>query len=196
MIAVGTELFCELGYGRTSMEMVALRAGVSKPTLYRLFENKKSLFAAALDRHRLETFVIPPSDDMPLAEALGGILRADLDRGAFREQMRIVEMGLAEEAQDPDLREVLRNHGADPTRDDLAAWLARRMERGELRRAGDPRMLAGVILGLMFVMSHFPDCGSEEDVRPTFVRLCVDLFLHGLVDRTPPADHASDDARA
>lgn len=187
LITVAHDIFCEVGYEKTTMESVASRARVSKPTLYRLFENKKSLFAAVLDHHRQETAVLPVPDDMPLAEALARILRVDLDSDAFLKQMRIVEMGIAEEVHNPDLREVMRNHGADPTSKAFATWLSLQMDRGQLRRAGDPRMLAGVLLGLVFVTSHFPGAGSEEVDRPALVRLCVDLFLHGLTPRASKA---------
>jgi TetR/AcrR family transcriptional repressor of mexJK operon len=54
VIEAATELFLALGYAGTTMEQVAVRAAVSKPTVYRFFADKETLFAqvvfATLDR--------------------------------------------------------------------------------------------------------------------------------------------------
>jgi TetR/AcrR family transcriptional repressor of mexJK operon len=46
--AVARRLFVEAGFAGTSMEAIAAAAGVSKPTLYRYYENKEALFADVL----------------------------------------------------------------------------------------------------------------------------------------------------
>ncbi|HET6167527.1 MAG TPA: TetR/AcrR family transcriptional regulator C-terminal domain-containing protein [Marmoricola sp.] len=55
VLAAATDLFLTLGYSRTTMEQVADRASVSKPTLYRFFADKEALFAEVvfetLDRY-------------------------------------------------------------------------------------------------------------------------------------------------
>ncbi len=49
-----TELFAERGYGATTLEEIAKRAGVTKPLLYQHFASKKALHFALLSRHRDE----------------------------------------------------------------------------------------------------------------------------------------------
>jgi len=50
LLDVGRELFAERGYDATSVEEVALRAGVSKPVVYEHFGGKEGLYAVVVDR--------------------------------------------------------------------------------------------------------------------------------------------------
>ena len=43
-------LFMQQGFEATSMDAIALAAGVSKPTLYRYYQNKEALFIAVLEQ--------------------------------------------------------------------------------------------------------------------------------------------------
>ena len=63
MIEAAAKLFAERGFDATSMDTLAAAAAVSKPTLYRYFENKEALFAAAL-QSLLEQ--LPPPEAMIL----------------------------------------------------------------------------------------------------------------------------------
>jgi AcrR family transcriptional regulator len=50
LLDVGRTLFAERGYDGTSVEEVALRAGVSKPVVYQHFGGKEGLYAVVVDR--------------------------------------------------------------------------------------------------------------------------------------------------
>jgi TetR/AcrR family transcriptional regulator, mexJK operon transcriptional repressor len=65
VLEVATELFLTEGYGATSIEAVAERAGVSKRTFYHRFDNKAALFAAVV--HRIIEEIRPPPG-VPLLE--------------------------------------------------------------------------------------------------------------------------------
>jgi AcrR family transcriptional regulator len=58
ILEVATELFLSEGYGSTSIEAVARRAGISKRTFYHRFEDKAALFAAVV--HRIIEQIRPP----------------------------------------------------------------------------------------------------------------------------------------
>ena len=45
-----TELFARQGYGATTVDQIALRAGSTKPTLYARFASKEELYARAIER--------------------------------------------------------------------------------------------------------------------------------------------------
>jgi AcrR family transcriptional regulator len=55
LIDVARELFGARGYGATSIEEIAARAGVSKPVVYEHFGGKEGIYAVVVDRemHRL-----------------------------------------------------------------------------------------------------------------------------------------------
>src|SRR5258708_8265305 len=48
LLDAAESVFVELGYSSASMDDIARRAGMSKKTLYRLFETKEALFAAVI----------------------------------------------------------------------------------------------------------------------------------------------------
>jgi AcrR family transcriptional regulator len=50
LVGLAEQLFAERGFARTSMEELARRAGVTKPVIYELFDNKDGLFRACVDR--------------------------------------------------------------------------------------------------------------------------------------------------
>src|SRR5262245_34483392 len=52
LIAAAEHVFVEFGYAASSMDGIARRAGMSKKTIYQVFETKQSLFAAVIDSRR------------------------------------------------------------------------------------------------------------------------------------------------
>jgi len=75
ILEVAAELFLREGYGSTSIEAVAARAGISKRTFYHRFEDKAALFAAVV--HRIIE-QIRPAPEVPLLE--GATLQDILSR--------------------------------------------------------------------------------------------------------------------
>ena len=75
ILQVATELFLTEGYGSTSIEAVAGRAGISKRTFYHRFDDKAMLFAAVV--HRIIEQIRPPPEVPLLA---GGNLQQILRR--------------------------------------------------------------------------------------------------------------------
>jgi AcrR family transcriptional regulator len=65
ILEAATELFLAEGYGSTSIEAIARRAGVSKRTLYDRFDDKPALFTAVV--HRIIGQIRPPPN-VPLVE--------------------------------------------------------------------------------------------------------------------------------
>src|SRR5580704_13876255 len=75
ILEVATELFLAEGYGTTTIEAVAARAGISKRTFYHRFDDKSALFAAVV--HEIIEQIRPPAG-VPLIE--GATLRDVLRR--------------------------------------------------------------------------------------------------------------------
>jgi len=51
LVGLATEVFAERGFSATTMDEIALRAGVTKPVLYQHFPSKLDLYLAVLDLH-------------------------------------------------------------------------------------------------------------------------------------------------
>ena len=77
IVEAAGRLFGEHGYDATRLDDVAAAAGVTKPVLYRHFDDKTALYLALLERHRedLGTF----AGAIPAAGALEQRLRAVLE---------------------------------------------------------------------------------------------------------------------
>jgi AcrR family transcriptional regulator len=82
VLAAARELFVEQGYGATTIEQVAARAGVSKPTVFTAVGNKQRLFIAVRD-----VAMAGDDDPTPVAErpSVGKIRQATGIRDAVRE---------------------------------------------------------------------------------------------------------------
>jgi AcrR family transcriptional regulator len=77
IVEAAGRLFGERGYDGTRLEDVAVAAGVTKPVLYRHFDNKTGLYLALLERHRADLGSFAAA--IPAAGTLEPRLRAVLD---------------------------------------------------------------------------------------------------------------------
>lgn len=76
IVAAAVETFLQLGYERTSLDVIAERAGVAKQTIYNNFGDKRHLFDVALAHARAAADVGEEPTGMLLPSAVD--LRADL----------------------------------------------------------------------------------------------------------------------
>ena len=114
ILQAATELFLSEGYGSTSIEAVAGRAGISKRTFYHRFDDKADLFAAVV--HRIIEQIRPPPG-VPLLEGMtlhqilrrlaGLLLRAALSSQAIALQRLVT----AESARFPNLVRAVYEEG-------------------------------------------------------------------------------------
>lgn len=186
LVELAMGVFIELGYARTTMDVVAARARVSKQTLYRFFPGKTALFAAVIEHHR--RFMMAPTGDydhLPPAEALARIFRTDIDDDADDDRMLLVSVIMAESIQNPELLDVVEAHGAEPARADLGAWMRREIERGRIRSDDDPELLAGILLDMVFAPSEYHryrrrGVRIDAETRRTHVERCIRIFLSGV----------------
>lgn len=69
MLEVASEIFGSEGYAATNIQVVAERAGISKPLIYNYFGSKEGLFLACLDR--AGTIVADEIERIARGEAVG-----------------------------------------------------------------------------------------------------------------------------
>src|SRR6266699_3404658 len=75
LLDAAESVFVELGYSSASMDDIARRAGMSKKTLYRLFETKEALFAAVIAARRATLEASTESSDCPDMQTAEAVLR-------------------------------------------------------------------------------------------------------------------------
>lgn len=124
------ELLAEVGYDRTSIDAVAARAGVSKPTIYRRWPKGKEQLASAAVAHCKE--------DEPVIDT--GSLRGDLVASiehmvAGMSENAQLAAGLTQRLREsPQLAQVFREQIVSVKRERFRALLQRAADRGELAR--------------------------------------------------------------
>jgi AcrR family transcriptional regulator len=143
--AATADILGEVGYARLTMDLVAERAGVSKPSLYLRWPNKVALVADAL-QHRARA--VP---DVPDTGSLPGDMRVFLTAllRSRREASRALAAVAGEIATNPQLRKAWHRGLAGMLTGCLRAIVTRAVERGELPADADVDLLAQLPLSLL-----------------------------------------------
>jgi len=186
ILDVATQQFLGHGYGATSIESVARRAGVSKRTFYHRFENKPALFAAVV--HRIIDRLRPPANTPlldgaalePILQGLASlILRAALSPNAIALHRLIV----AESARFPNLAAALAEEGSTAEAIGLIAGLLDRETRAGNIALADPVFAAQQFLHMVIALPQRRALGLGPAMTPTEIaawgRDVVALFLNG-----------------
>ena len=193
LIEAAEKVFVELGYGAASVDDIAKRAGMSKKTLYQLFETKGSLFAAVIAARRAalkemieaECCGDDQSPDQVLRKFLGQVARFVL----ARRQAALYRLVIAESQRAPELACAFYREGPSKARFALTQWLETQSQRG-LLAVPDPdsaaSMLFSMVVGepqmrLLIGDMHEP----EEAAIDERVDQAVRLFLDGAMPRPP-----------
>lgn len=181
-----TELFLTEGYGATSIEAVAARAGVSKRTFYARFDDKAMLFAAVV--HRIIEQIRPPAG-VPLLEGVtlqeilqrlaGLILRAALAPRA----LALHRLVTAESQRFPNLIRAVHEQGwAQEATTLIGDLLSRQLPSPNLtisqRAFAATQFLHLVVDQPQRRLMGFGDRMTPEELD-TWVRDTVTLFLDG-----------------
>ena len=150
ILAVALDVFCAQGYAATTMSAIAARLGGSKGTLWSYFGSKEELFRAVTDEvsGRVAESVVPLLDGgMPLREALLRFCHHFIATISTPEAITIYRMIVGESGQFPELGRGFRANNVSRIESALAAFVARHMEEGTLRRE-DPARVAVTITSL------------------------------------------------
>jgi TetR/AcrR family transcriptional repressor of mexJK operon len=136
ILDVAESLFLGHGFGATSIEAVAKRAGISKRTFYHRFPGKERLFEAVV-RRLIERW-LPPLDaglvESPsLSEGLRLTAEHMLKIALTPEALALHRIVIAEARQFPGLARMMHEIGAASGIERIARQLEPRIKSGELR---------------------------------------------------------------
>ncbi len=164
------EILNDKGYAGLTVDGVAARTGVGRPTIYRRWRSKPALVIAALTQ----------SPRLSLAPDTGS-LRDDLL--AFqRDQVKVMDMpasrritaGLvADLVADPELAETYLGDYVGLRQTSVRLALERGIERGELRADADLSLIYDLLIGPLFMRSVV----RGESLGPDMAEQTVDLVL-------------------
>jgi len=130
-----------------TMEAVAKRAGVGKPTLYKWWPTKATLVLAMLCER------MAPNLEKPVGLNAEESLRLRVRRliDAFNGPFGPIVAGLVAEGQsDPDIRQAFFDRWVSPRRTATIADLQRGKDTGELRGTTEPELLNDSIFGAIY----------------------------------------------
>jgi AcrR family transcriptional regulator len=147
------------GYSRMTIGDVAADAGVSRPTLYRRWNNKLELVTDALDygfRKQRDMDDFDPSRFEP-REALVEAVRR-LDPAYFNPDAMVLMGNFAGEAiRTPELLQILRRHAVEPRVALVENVLTQLQERGALSDDIDKHTIATMCFGSYFAAFYRGD---------------------------------------
>ena len=109
LLPIVCEVFSELGYHRTTTAELARRCGVRENILYRLWQDKKAMFLAAIDdifRSRAERWGEILAERPTPEEASAALVAYEAKHQGEFGFYRVVFTALVE-AQDPEIREAI-----------------------------------------------------------------------------------------
>jgi TetR/AcrR family transcriptional repressor of mexJK operon len=185
-----TESFLSKGYAGTSVEDIAIEASVSKPTIYRIFEDKMGLALAVLQdmSASLERDCRPildmdgDSEDCLTTFSTKYIqwMQRSVGKAHHYEILRLmIELS----SSNPDIAREWREAANRAVVIPLSEYLQRRVDAGDLDDSEDSFLLASQFMGSIFHTSQSIVAENEFNAGEIWIRRKVRLFLRGCLRR-------------
>lgn len=186
LLDIALDLFLEHGFERTSIDAICAAAGMAKRTVYARYQDKTSLFKAALNR-AIKDWIVPverlrAAESESLEESLlniGQILVANILSPAG---LRLLRLTNAESGRWPEIGAFNVKQGTEPTAAYLADLFRRRIANGATMPDAEAAALA-----FMHLVIGGPANASawgvvlDKKAIDHQTRYCVHLFLYGLL---------------
>jgi len=189
LIDAALALFVEKGFAATRTEEVALRAGVSKGTLFLYFPSKHDLLKAVLGHYMSERI----DEGQALVAGFEGS-RAELLREVLTQWWTqlydspasgVFKLVITEVRNFPEIAEYYQREVVDRAHGLLAGVVEQGIERGEFRSVDVHGAVHSLVLPLIMVCLHkhslgaCPPCAGDVDGH-RFIPQHVNLLLDGL----------------
>ncbi|MGH8380362.1 TetR/AcrR family transcriptional regulator [Pseudomonas sp.] len=136
ILEAAKQLFLTLGYASTSMDAVATAAGVSKLTVYSHFNDKETLFTAAISATctaQLPELIFELPDGVPLEQVLLNIGCGFQALISSEQSVQLTRLIMTLGTQDPKLSQIFFEAGPLRVLREMEALLQRVNQRGLLR---------------------------------------------------------------
>jgi AcrR family transcriptional regulator len=207
LLDAALDLFVEKGFAATRAEEVAVRAGVSKGTLYLYYPSKEELLKAVIRQH-LGSEIAAGAEDVARHEGTATQLLGDL---IVQWWLAVVEspasgvfkLIITEVRNFPEIAEFYVREVVEPGQRLIGQVLRRGIANGEFREVDVDATVFSLVLPMIMLCLHkhsLAACtatGPDAPGPPTapllepesFIRHHFDLVLRGLLTQ-PSADHA------
>lgn len=174
------------GLGTASMNAIAAAAGMSKRTLYTVFENRHALFAALMRRTRANYVrpLDPAERALPLERRLQLLFSLPESADELARQSIAFRALVAGAGGDPELARVVMREGLQAARQIVRTELEIASDRGEIRLADAglaARMLLDMVYEPPFERMADPDYRVPSlDALRKRARFAIRTFLYGV----------------
>jgi AcrR family transcriptional regulator len=195
LLAAALDLFVEKGFAATRSEEVALRAGVSKGTLYLYYPSKEELLKAVIS-HNLSDRI---AEGAALADGFNGSA-GDLLRGILSDwwvalydspAAGVFKLVITEVRNFPDIATYYASEVIEPAHQLVGGIVRRGIAAGEFRTVDVDNAVHSLVLPLVMICLHrhsLGACPGEWHLDGSaFIAQHVHLVLDGLCLRPPPA---------
>ncbi|CAM5408378.1 hypothetical protein SCALM49S_08153 [Streptomyces californicus] len=175
VLAATVDLLAAEGLGGTTVAAVARAAGVRETSVYRRWKTRENLLLDALGSHADDALPAPDTGDV--RQDLVQLMEAVADYLASPQGAALLHLGASPDAEAVEAErlpywDARLRRGEDIVR--------RGVERGELDRDTDPRLVAETLAGPLFARVLLTGAPLDEGLA----RRIVDLTLDGARPRT------------
>lgn len=188
IIEAGMKEFADKGFAATRLDDVALRAGISKATIYLYYPSKEALFEAALRDRLINTMDAMAEVTLTFEGSTEALLRTFLaaayDRLIDGEASVLLKVLIAEGHRFPALVTLYRETAVARGMQVLGAILRRGAARGDLRlppEAIDPRLILAPAVAAAIWTMVFAESAPID--REAFMAAHLDILLRGILTR-------------
>jgi AcrR family transcriptional regulator len=164
------KILFDKGYAGLTIDGVAARTGVGRPTIYRRWSSKPALVIAALAQ---SIGLSPTPDTGSLREDLLAFQREQVTLMNAPQSRRVTAGLVADLVADPELAESYFGDYVAPRRTTVWQALERGIDRGELRPDADFTLIYDLLMGPLFMRSVV----RGEPLGPDMAEEIVDLVL-------------------
>jgi AcrR family transcriptional regulator len=164
----------EEGYRGLTIEGVAARAGVGRPTIYRRWSSKAALVVAALVRST--RLALPVPDTGSLRGDLVEVQRHQVELMNSRDNRRVTAGLIADLATDPELAETYVTEYLSPRRAMVWQVLERGIARGEIRADTDLAFAYDLLVGPLFMRTVVWGQQLAVDAAERTAEVILDVF--------------------
>jgi AcrR family transcriptional regulator len=153
LLSAAEHVFLARGYVSTTMADIAQAAGMSKKTIYQIFDSKKALFDALM-MDRLALLKVPAEDSGRPPDIVLRSVLLDISRCALApKQIALTRLVLAEIASTPEVGDVMKARCVQ-VETTIQNWLAQQAERGVFAITDIPSA-AAMLFGMAFGDFHW-----------------------------------------
>lgn len=200
LLDAALSLFVEKGFAATRSEEVALRAGVSKGTLYLYYPSKEDLLKEVVRRNVVQEIAqgaeFVRSHQGPTAQLLAELLDLWWVRFGQTPAAGIVKLMMSEARNFPEIAQFYVSEVIQPFHDLVAAMVQRGIERGEFRAVDVSATVHVLVSPLLFMAMNrhsLAACTAIVGADPqALIAQQVDLLLHGILMRPTAAPFHQD----